>query len=356
LKVQNAFDLEIVSRLLKMLREKIKELRDGILKITDEQKTLNDEIKSVFAESMPGYIDKRTQNLCKMLSVLSYNKYERRDNEGTLVFIDESQKKHLQSDCFEAAIRFNDDNIRLARKLIEGTNPQNSLLISDGNFIGYGNPSDSLCRVVFVKSHHWKFSDTKNLGKETCIEYKNGVFEYKSTDKRKEPLLEEVAEKIFSGENSHHQDDFRELIETIRTGKGHGAIIIITTQEQADIEANRLHSAQHCIKIKDPMEVSDKDAVKRRSDNYASYSEIDGALLIDTSFNCHAISCILDGNADKYGNLSRGSRYNSPLVYIANKKDNLADYYAVILSEDGSMDILFNKSAEKEFRFSNEQD
>ena len=73
-------------------------------------------------------------------------------------------------------------------------------------------------------------------------------------------------------------------------------------------------------------------------------TSIDGALIIDYDCVCYAIGAILDGNACEHtGSAERGARYNSACTYLANKTDPNNVFIAVVVSEDGTIDILSNK-------------
>lgn len=65
-------------------------------------------------------------------------------------------------------------------------------------------------------------------------------------------------------------------------------------------------------------------------------SGIDGAVLLDTAGNCHAIGVILDGMATPRGTPSRGSRYNSAIRYVYSQ----GNCVAVVVSEDGMIDLV----------------
>ncbi|HOX40391.1 MAG TPA: DNA integrity scanning protein DisA nucleotide-binding domain protein [Candidatus Brocadiia bacterium] len=67
---------------------------------------------------------------------------------------------------------------------------------------------------------------------------------------------------------------------------------------------------------------------------------VDGAVILDFGGRCYAIGAILDGMATKNGNPARGARYNSALRYVEMKKQQGKDCIAVVVSEDGTVDVL----------------
>lgn len=66
-------------------------------------------------------------------------------------------------------------------------------------------------------------------------------------------------------------------------------------------------------------------------------TNIDGAVLVDVTGNCHAVGVILDGHATGVGDPSRGARYNSAVRYHAAQ---VSDCLVIIVSEDGMINLL----------------
>ena len=77
-------------------------------------------------------------------------------------------------------------------------------------------------------------------------------------------------------------------------------------------------------------------------------TSIDGALLIDRSGICHAIGVILDGLASPKGTPSRGARFNSAIRYVESAKSANTEVLAIVVSEDGSVDVLPDLPAQVE--------
>jgi predicted phage gp36 major capsid-like protein len=104
----------------------------------------------------------------------------------------------------------------------------------------------------------------------------------------------------------------------------HGATLVIS--ERAEAEAERLSGSATLVV---PEKLSQLRL--RRS------SRMDGATLVDPSGTCHAIGVILDGEAQRDGDPSRGARYNSSNRYV---KSAAHAVLAVIVSEDGGATIV----------------
>lgn len=71
----------------------------------------------------------------------------------------------------------------------------------------------------------------------------------------------------------------------------------------------------------------------------SAVTNIDGAVLVDTDGQCHAVGVILDGHATGFGDASRGARYNSAVRYHQAER---ADSMVIIVSEDGMINLLPN--------------
>jgi hypothetical protein len=80
------------------------------------------------------------------------------------------------------------------------------------------------------------------------------------------------------------------------------------------------------------------EPVKMSTSLLSRASGIDGAVLLGTTGNCHAIGIILDGMASPRGTPARGSRYNSAIRYVYSQ----VNCVAVVVSEDGMVDVVPN--------------
>lgn len=71
----------------------------------------------------------------------------------------------------------------------------------------------------------------------------------------------------------------------------------------------------------------------------AAVTNIDGAVLVDTTGTCHAVGVILDGHASGEGDPSRGARFNSAVRYHDTQHGRCL---VIIVSEDGMINLLPN--------------
>ena len=74
-------------------------------------------------------------------------------------------------------------------------------------------------------------------------------------------------------------------------------------------------------------------------------TSIDGALLLDIDGFCHAVGVILDGKSHPdRGTSTRGARFNSAIRYV---ESSTTPCLAVVVSEDGMVDIVTRKKSEE---------
>lgn len=86
-----------------------------------------------------------------------------------------------------------------------------------------------------------------------------------------------------------------------------------------------------------------KAELRKQAENLKRITEIDGAIMIDTSGNCHAYGVILDGECTpkSKGDMARGARLNSTKAYIEWQKSKSRDsWLGIVISEDGMFDLL----------------
>lgn len=308
---------------------------------------LKESMSVLFENTVRAYINYMTSNSLNVIESLSQYKYEKKVNKGYLSFYDDDTNKADTPEAnkipsitlnFLDISDFDNSNIRYIRKLIEGSCESIYLTIHKNKVIGYNRPDDSAVKVEF-RGSNWRYFD-KTLGKNFYIEYKNGHLSYKKIE---QSLVGKVNEnklsQIFNGNRTAYEA-FLDILETLIQDNQHGALFIITSQDKAEEESNRLSKVKQCCKLQKELKIN--FVSPQEIAPYIALSKIDGALMLDTNLKCYAISCILDGVAETPGDLSRGSRYNSASVYINSKED---PFYAVILSEDGGIEILYNKAA-----------
>jgi hypothetical protein len=107
----------------------------------------------------------------------------------------------------------------------------------------------------------------------------------------------------------------------------HGTLMIVSNEAAA--EAQRLGRASTAIAPR----VLTTQLVE-------AVTSVDGALLLDLEGRCHAVGVILDGLVSERGDPGRGARFNSALRYIDTRYAQGARGVAVVISEDGSVEVV----------------
>lgn len=69
-------------------------------------------------------------------------------------------------------------------------------------------------------------------------------------------------------------------------------------------------------------------------------SAIDGSIIMDTKGHIHGIGIILDGDSETEMDLARGARFNSARKYQNRLKKQGVRGMILVVSEDGSVEVL----------------
>ena len=126
-------------------------------------------------------------------------------------------------------------------------------------------------------------------------------------------------------------DDF---IQVTNYDYPNGALIVVASKADILVEKDRLAKHSRCI----PTNVEASSVTK---DTLINFTSMDGAVLIDTDMNIHAIGAILDGDVKVKSTVTRGSRYNSAHNFVYTKKKyEEKNFMAIVVSSDKSVDVL----------------
>ena len=266
----------------------------------------------------------RVFHACNTIASL---KYEGIEGFGQLLIIPSTHPG------LEVVIRFTllipISDFRAVRKVLQICADDLHLLFDNGALYGLGkvkenndsNEKNDVFAIQFLKHNVWRFTN----GKKPLMVVTNGTpslpYEYFNRQELKTRI-----ERTFCGISPGAIDDLTSLA-NMAVSQKHGTILVIS--QEAAAEAQRLE--KQCIRIR---------PVKLRPEILHSVTAIDGAVLLDPDGVCHAIGVILDGRASKFGSASRGARFNSAIRYLDGAD---CDCLAVIVSEDGMIDILTNR-------------
>ncbi len=217
-------------------------------------------------------------------------------------------------------------NYRGIRKLLEVSSNQMALLCDGESVWGFGVPLDTyqpslenLFEIRFVEHHTWELVHAENI--MLRVKYRQPRLPRPRFDRE---VFHEQLERLFQVSRTTANI----LVEAVEAAveQRHGTMLIITTE--AKQETARLAAQSTPI---EPVMVSRKII--------SHISSVDGAILISPDGIVHSFGVILDGQASKNGNSSRGARYNSAIRYVDAEKSRNIDCLALIVSEDGYVDL-----------------
>jgi len=221
-------------------------------------------------------------------------------------------------------------NFRHVRKLLE-LSKGNICLISDSESIyGLGRKRgryqldrEDLFEVSFTNYYTWELShDAQKLMRASHehISLPKAKVAYESFFFKLKQVFKDI-------DNAKIRALYLLLMEAIKYNKG--TLLVFSTN--AASEARRLKN--QCFQVA---------PITMTNDVIRSVINIDGAIMMDLDGVCHGIGAILDGMATSRGDASRGARYNSAIRYVEtiSKTDDFSDCVAVVISDDGFIDII----------------
>ncbi|MFJ7002412.1 hypothetical protein ACIQWY_20760 [Streptomyces albidoflavus] len=213
-------------------------------------------------------------------------------------------------------------NVLAVRKILEASGPTADVLFDGEKVYGLGTiksaydaTTESVFVVTFASRGVWELSHAG----VALLSVRDGIPSL-PTYVLDEEYLADLIERLFS------QGDKDFLIETARAaGKHrHGAMLVISADAAG--EAQRL--SPQCWSVR-PAALA--------PELITQLTDMDGAVLLDPSGQCHAIGVILDGKARGEGDPARGSRMNNAVRYLGSDSPPAI---VVVYSADGGIDIL----------------
>lgn len=228
----------------------------------------------------------------------------------------------------ETRIEIND--YKATRKVMQMSN-ENFIIISDGVYIyGISKTNEKINNLATIVTFNGYYSMTINIDKKNInFKYGNIINVSKVKEVTVNKAIESI-ESLFKNLTEYQKLNLTNIIEEIKKQKK-GSMLIIS--KNASKEAERL-KYQSTVII--PKEITE-DIMK-------SISNIDGSIIIDENGICYAIGVIVDGVACKFGDKSRGARFNSAIKYINERKEEAV---AIVISEDKMIDIIDKQKIEE---------
>lgn len=278
------------------------------------------------------------------LTYISSLSYESVHCTGKIIFVDNYNKikEMINTNTpilqFEEAIYIKKENCQTIRKLLEIAQNKtyllafkfsNSMAITG---IAYDIENERILKNNYILEFCGHMFWRMKYNSMVVFEYKNGCY-YIADDFNPEKNYQHFLSKHFKNLiDEQEQIKLAKTLITEASKQKHGAIIIIS--DHAAKEAKRLCSKNRGVRVSPPFDIL------KNKDIIYSVTSIDGAILLDESYKCHAIGVILDGIAEK-GDVSRGSRYNSTHTYVkwVYKKFKISSW-AIVISEDCMVNII----------------
>lgn len=331
--------------LLEEAIEKTKEQLNDLIFLSyweDIEETLFHAVKSK-EEIRERYIERICSNAGirdrELISLISARKYEKRETYSRIYFGEVPEKGiELSFDGKDFDMwKFLKGNLRFIRKMLEMAKGNKVLIVrnTDGYQVMQGIASmepEKGKQIVFGGYLKWTLMDQ---GKEV-LRYEEGNYHLMSEEKTEEyKKLEDL--------QLENEEDIKNIIESLKK-QAHGTSVVFLDGEALESELKRLEKNRRICRIR-PVSIMNaaKAERERLEELIVCISEIDGALIADYKGNIHAIGAILDGESVIEADLSRGARYNSLKNYInwlvKKKKYNRDQSFAIVLSEDGGVDI-----------------
>lgn len=269
----------------------------------------------------------RLFSICNTLSSL---RYEGEESRGGMLL---SQRFHPNAEMILALTRpVSLSDFPAVRKLLEMSNEDTSLLCDTDVIYGLGRPTGvydparhDLFFVAFTQHYHW---DLLHGGRVLMhVEYGQPTLPKQRVNRLN---FRRALDKVFEMRDGAQAERLWEVVQEAARQK-RGTMVVINTEARAEAERLRTQSTLLEPVLPTPL-------ITRL------VTSIDGAVLLDPEGFCHAVGVILDGTAHpKRGNPARGSRYNSAIRYVESCG---APCLAVVVSEDGMVDIITRKRAD----------
>lgn len=276
----------------------------------------------------------------ELISLISARKYEKRELFSR-IYLGEVPEDKMEI-SFEGRNsrkwEFSGENLRFVRKVLETAKGERVLVVGregeDQVMRGIAIlEEDAGNQITFNGYLKWKLTGN---GKE-LLRYEEGKFHF-SEEKQ-------IEVKELSTLQLEKEKEIQDIIDALRE-QAHGTSAVFLDGRAFEEELKRLDRNNRLCRIK-PVSIldsgKDEEEKRRFRELLIGLSAIDGALIADFQGNIHAIGAIVDGESVIEADMARGARYNSLKNYVnwlaKCKKYERNQYFAVIISEDGGMDV-----------------
>lgn len=327
-RIDRCFLEAIIYRVLKESEIELQKPSEGnITSLANSERVIEDAASSLL-NSVEVHINKLNKiDLLSFANAIAAERYEGSASQGRLI-ICHTNHPHIY---IKVKLKTPIDiyNYRGIRKLLEVSSNQMALLCDIESVWGLGIPfntyqpnQEDLFEIRFFEHHTWELVHAENI--MLRVKYRQPRLPRERFDQN---LFCDRLHQLFQV----NQITANRLIQAVEAAvkQRHGTILVITPEAQA--ETARLAAQSTVIA---PVVIT-KEIV-------AHLSNIDGAILISPDGIIHSFGVILDGKTTKNGSSIRGARYNSAIRYVDGERSRNVNCLALIVSEDGYVDLYPN--------------
>ena len=297
---------------------------DDISFLGNAERTIEDAAASLL-NSIEVHINQWQKiDLLSFANAIAAERYEGAASEGRLIMCHKDHPDIAAKIKLAKPIKIY--NYRAIRKLLEVSSNKMALLCDVESVWGLGLPLDTyqpsrenLFEIRFLEHHTWELVHAENI--MLRVKYRQARLPRARFDRQ---LFCDRVDRLFNVDRT----TANLLVKAVEAAveQRHGTMLVVTPEAEA--ETQRLAAQSTVI---EPVIVSQSII--------SHLSSVDGAILISPEGIIYSFGVILDGQASKNGSSARGARYNCAIRYIDEKSSNQINCLALIVSEDGYVDL-----------------
>ena len=328
LRIERCFLEALIYQVLKEGEAELRSTSEGNISSLGNAERIIEDAASSLLKSIEVHINQWNKvDLLDFANAIAAERYEGAASEGRLVICQTDHPDISAKIKLKTPIKIYD--YRGIRKLLEVSSNRMALLCDVETVWGLGLPLDTyqptlenLFEIRFAEHHTWELVHAENI--MLRVKYRQARLPRARFDRK---LFVKHIFQLFQVNESTAKILIRAVEAAVK--QRHGTMLVITPN--AEEETKRLGA--QCTVI-DPV-IASKDIISH-------LSSVDGAILISPEGIIYSFGVILDGKASKNGNPARGARYNSAIRYIDGERSRNINCLALIVSEDGYVDLYPN--------------
>ena len=327
-RIDRCFLEALIYRVLKESELELQRPSEGNTSSLGNPERIIEDAASSLLKSVEVHINQWNKvDLLSFANAIAAERYEGAASEGKLIICSTNHPDISAKVKLKTPIEIY--NYRGIRKLLEVSSSKMALLCDIESVWGLGialdtyQPSqENLFEIRFAEYHTWELVHAENI--MLRVKYRQARLPRARFDQK---LFCDRVTELFQ----INQTTANILVKAVEAAvkQRHGTMLVITPE--AEQETKRLATQSTLI---EPVIVS-KDIISH-------LSSIDGAILISPEGIIYSFGVILDGKASENGNSIRGARYNSAIRYIDGEMSRNINCLALIVSEDGYVDLYPN--------------